>query len=108
MNIPEGSFYYVLSFLFGGGLIWIIRVYLHQQKEILNNITSAVERLNEITARHDEKIKNINEKIPKIDRSDSQHELVMKQMMDTLGTMTRKLQDLQLVVEEKPRKYHNR
>jgi hypothetical protein len=55
MTLPPDSFYYVLSFLFGGALIWVIKISIHKTDAILKSLAETVADLKTIVAVHENK-----------------------------------------------------
>jgi len=55
MTLPPDSFYYVLSFLFGSGLIWIARTHIVRTDAILKQMSETIADLKTIVAVHENK-----------------------------------------------------
>lgn len=55
MTLPPDSFYYVLSFLFGAGLLWVIRSYIVRTDKILTQLSDTVADLKTMVAVHEQK-----------------------------------------------------
>jgi len=53
MTLPPDSFYYVLSLLFGSGLIWIIRTHIVRTDAILKQLSQTVSDLKTMVAVHE-------------------------------------------------------
>lgn len=102
------SAYVIISVLGVGALIWILQIYIKQNAQVLKEIQKAIARLETAKEVHDQVFVGVNARLKILEKEDMNHDEYMSKMMKTLDTMTTKLQNLQLVLEEKPRKYHNR
>ena len=103
MNLPPDSFYYVLSVLFGGGMLWLIRSYIVRTDKMLNQLTEAVGELKTIVAVHEEKHAGHDEKHIHIhNRLEEKVNPVIAQMDATLNRLNQTL--VLLTAEERPRR----
>lgn len=67
MNLPPDSFYYALTVIFGGALIWIIKVYIGKQDSILKQISQTVSDLKIMVAVHEEKHETTDRRLDNIE-----------------------------------------
>lgn len=67
MNLPPDSFYYVLSAIFGGALIWIIKVYIGRQDKILSQLSETVQSLKTMVAVHEHKHEDTERRLENIE-----------------------------------------
>lgn len=88
MNLPPDSFYYVLSFLFGSGLLWIIRSYIVRTDKILNQLSDTVSDLKTMVAVHEQKHSEVDKRLEeKVNPSITQMDLTLNKLNQTLALL---------------------
>lgn len=67
MNLPPDSFYYALSFLFGGALIWIIKVYIGRTDKMLDGLGKTVADMKTMLAVHEQRHEDSDGRIERLE-----------------------------------------
>ena len=57
-TVPDAWFWYTLSIVLAGALIWVIQRYINRHERILERVTQTLEEMKTMVAVHDAEIKN--------------------------------------------------
>ena len=88
MNLPPDSFYYALSFLFGAGLLWVIRSYIVRTDKILTQLSDTVADLKTMVAVHEQKHIEVDKRLEeKLNPAMSQMDATLNRLNQTLALL---------------------
>lgn len=88
MNLPPDSFYYALSFLFGAGLLWVIRSYIVRTDKILTQLSETVADLRTMVAVHEQKHVEVDKRLEeKVNPAISQMDNTLNKLNQTLALL---------------------